>query len=74
MKTTYQTRAQIHDQARDDANTLRSEAIDNFWRAAGAALAAARNAAGRSAQRLAYRLARRAAVVRGNSPTLLSGI
>ena len=50
----------LHDLARQRAQELRSEAIDDFWRGADAAWAATLNGARRSAQRLAHRLARHA--------------
>lgn len=74
MNTAYHTQARIHDQARDDADILRREAISDFWRGADAALAAARNAAGRSARRLARRLARRMPGERIHSPSLSSDV
>lgn len=51
--------ARLHDRAREDAEALRAEAIDDFWRGANAAFAATLDTAQRSAQRLAHRLARR---------------
>lgn len=50
----------LHDLARQRAQALRSEAIDDFWRGADAAWAATLNGARRSAQRLAHRLAHHA--------------
>ncbi|PKO42469.1 MAG: hypothetical protein CVU30_10760 [Betaproteobacteria bacterium HGW-Betaproteobacteria-3] len=51
--------ARLHDRAREDAEALRAEAMDDFWRGANAAFAATLDTAQRSAQRLAHRLARR---------------
>ena len=56
--------ARLHDRAREDAEALRAEAIDDFWRGANAAFVATLNTAQRSAERLAHRLARRRAVGR----------
>ncbi|MDP2064364.1 MAG: hypothetical protein Q8K38_00120 [Burkholderiaceae bacterium] len=53
------TLARLHDRARENAEALRAEAIDDFWRGANAALAATLGTAQRSAQRLAHRLAHR---------------
>jgi len=53
------TLARLHDRAREDAEALRAEAIDDFWRGANAAFGATLHTAQRSAQRLAYRLAHR---------------
>ena len=50
----------LRDLARQRAQELRTEAIDDFWRGADAAWAATLNGARRSAQRLAHRLARHA--------------
>lgn len=50
----------LHELARQRAQELRSEAIDDFWRGADAAWAATLNGARRSAQRLAHRLAHHA--------------
>lgn len=50
----------LHDLARQRAQALRSETIEDFWRGADAAWAATLNGARRSAQRLAHRLARHA--------------
>ena len=47
--------ARLHDRAREDAEALRAEAIDDFWRGANAAFAATLDTAQRSAQRLARR-------------------
>ncbi len=49
----------LHDAARADAERLRREAIDDFWRGADAVLATAATGARRAAERLAYRLQRR---------------
>lgn len=48
----------LHELARQRAQQLRSEAVDDFWRGADAVWAATLERAGRSAQRLAHRLAR----------------
>lgn len=50
----------IKELAKQQAQALRREAIDDFWRGADAAWAARLDTARRSAQRLAYRLARHA--------------
>lgn len=50
----------LHDLARQRAQELRHEAIDDFWRGADAAWAATLTGARRSAQRLAHRLAHHA--------------
>jgi len=60
MSTPLHTVDRIHDLARCRADTLRREAMTDFWRGADAVLAQSTDAARRSAQRLAYRLARRA--------------
>ncbi len=52
----------IHTLAREQAHTLREQAMADFWRGADALVAHASHSASRSAQRLAYRLARRAHV------------
>jgi len=46
----------LHDQARQEAVTLRSEAIDDFWRGANAVLWAQLSSARRAATRLSQRL------------------
>ncbi len=51
--------ARLHDRAREDAEALRAEAMDDFWRGANAAFGATLHTAQRSAQRLAHRLAHR---------------
>lgn len=50
----------LHELARQRAQQLRSEAVDDFWRGADAVWAATRERAGRSARRLAQRLAHHA--------------
>lgn len=67
--------ARLHDRAREDAEALRAEAIDDFWRGANAAFAATLDTAQRSAERLAHRLARRGAVGRSRqlNATALTG-
>jgi len=50
----------LHELARQRAQQLRGEAVDDFWRGADAAWAATLNGARRSAQRLAHRLAHHA--------------
>jgi len=50
----------LHQLARQRAQDLRHEAIDDFWRGADAAWAATLGGARRSAQRLAQRLAHHA--------------
>ncbi len=51
--------ARLHDRAREDAEALRAETIDDFWRGANAAFGATLDTAQRSARRLAYRLSHR---------------
>jgi len=46
--------ALLHDEARERAQALRAEAMDNFWRGVGDAVAMS----GRAAARLAHRLQR----------------
>lgn len=50
----------LHDAARREAERLRHEAIDDFWRGADALVATAATRALRGAQRLAHRLQRHA--------------
>ena len=51
----------VHDQAKRQAEALREEAVDDFWRGADAVLARTLGGVGRSAGRLRYALARRLA-------------
>lgn len=55
----------LHDRARVQAEALRREAMDDFWRGTNAALATAAGGALRSAHRLAHRLQRRGMLARG---------
>ena len=48
----------LHELARQRAQALRAEAVDDFWRGADAVWAANLERAGRSARRLAHGLAR----------------
>ncbi len=57
---TMQEYFRIKEQAKQQAQALRREAIGDFWRGADAAWAASLATARRSALRLAYRLARHA--------------
>lgn len=57
---TMQEYFRIKEQAKQQAQALRREAIGDFWRGADAAWAASLATARRSAQRLAHRLARHA--------------
>lgn len=57
--------AELHDRARAEAEALRREALDDFWRGANAALSTAGAQALRAARRLAHRLQRRRALARG---------
>lgn len=58
----------IKEQAKQQAQALRREALVEFWRGADAVWAAGLDTAQRSAQRLAHRLARHAEV-RAAAPT-----
>ena len=74
MNSPFDNLNRIHDLARCQADALRREATDDFWRAANGLLTMGADRFRRSAQRLADRLARRA---RGRStvaPNLSSGI
>ena len=59
MNTTFHNLNRIQDLARCRADRLRSEAMDDFWRAANGLLAVGTDWAGRKALRLADRLSRR---------------
>jgi hypothetical protein len=50
----------LHDAARREAEALRRQAIDDFWRGSGDLLTTAATRTLRAADRLRYRLARRA--------------
>lgn len=50
--------ARLHDRAREDAQALRAEAMDDFWRGANAVVASSVSNLGRSTDMLRRRLAR----------------
>jgi hypothetical protein len=57
--------AELHDRARAEAEALRREVLDDFWRGANAALSTTGAQALRAARRLAHRLQRHRALARG---------
>ncbi len=70
MNTSTEHLNRMRDLARCQADVLRREAMDDFWRGANGLLQAGVDQAGRSARRLANRLSRR---LRGRS-TLTSAM
>jgi hypothetical protein len=74
MNTFFDNLNRTHDLAHCQADVLRREAMDDFWRGADGLLAMGADRAGRSAQRLADRLARRAHGRNTRTPTVSSGV
>jgi len=59
LRTDTTRLARLHDAAREEAQRLRREAMDDFWRGANGLLGHAALTAQRAATRLAHRLQRR---------------